>query len=148
MVGVTDSEGREAEPGRMGPITEWKSDAQMRLFGTGATRNNDPTRIDWVRMLSLPAMFEYARYMQRHQKQADGSMREFDNWKGVSGKGGFPLNEVAESLVRHVLDLAALDQGIEPMRECELKETCCAIIFNAMAYLHTIISKGETNGTV
>jgi hypothetical protein len=145
MHGVTDKDGNEAEPGKMGVI---RGQALNRAFSTGATRNNDTTRIDWVKMLSLPAMFEYARYMRRHQKQADGSMREFDNWKGSDGAGGFPLDEVVESLVRHVLDLAALDRGIEPMRECELKETCCAIIFNAMAYLHTVVMKGEKNGTV
>ena len=115
----------------------------MREFETGATRNNDQERVDWVKMLSLPAMFEYARYMSRHRLQTDGKLREFDNWKGADKKGGFPLDEVVESLMRHTLDLAALQNGDVPMRPCDTREACCAIIFNAMAYLHTILSARE-----
>lgn len=108
----------------------------MRTFSTGATRNNDPTRIDFIKMLSIPALFSYADYMRAHRKQADGNLREFDNWKG-----GFPPEEILESLLRHVLDLIALHHGIEPMRECEIEETCCAIKFNIDAYLHQFLCK-------
>ena len=117
------------------------AEAEIRTFNTGATRNNDPDRIDWIRMLSLPALFEYGAYMARHRKQADGNLRAFDNWKGEDGRGGFPLNEVVESLTRHVFDLAALHSGLTPVRECDVNDTCCAIIFNSIAYLHTILSR-------
>lgn len=122
---------------------ETREERAMRTFETGATRNNDPERVEWVKMLSLPAMFEYAKYMRAHRQQADGNLREYDNWKGMNGRGGFPLNDVVESLMRHTLDLAALDAGVEPMRECDKKEACCAIIFNAMSYLHTILAKEQ-----
>lgn len=82
-------------------------------------------------MLSLPVLFEYARYMRKHRVQDDGSLRDFDNWKG-----GFDQHEVCESLMRHCLDLAALEDKVDPLRECEVVDTCCAIIFNASAYLH------------
>ena len=119
---------------------ETTSEKVMRKFATGATRNNDPERVDWVKMLSLPAMFEYARYMRAHRKTADGGLREFDNWKGEDKMGGIPRGELVESLVRHTLDLAALETSEVPMRECNTKEACCAIIFNAMAYLHAIVA--------
>ena len=112
---------------------------KLRQFESGATRNNDPERIDWIKMLALPAMFEYAKYMRAHRQTADGKLREFDNWKGSDKKGGIPLDEAVESLVRHTLDLAALNANEIPMRECNTKEACCAIIFNAMTYLHTIL---------
>ena len=114
---------------------------KMREFETGATRNNDPERVDWIKMTSLPALFEYAKYMRAHRHTADGNLREFDNWKGNDKRGGMALDEVVESLVRHALDLAALNAGEIPMRECNTKEACCAIIFNAMCYLHTILAR-------
>ena len=108
----------------------------IRTFEGGATRNNDPERIDFIRMLSIPALFSYAKYMRAHRKQADGSMRAFDNWKS-----GMPEHEVLESLLRHVLDLIALHEGLEPLRECEIEETCCAIKFNIDTYLHQFLCK-------
>ncbi len=152
MAEIDDTKWRDAFPkhGRrdVGPKLETVGEnvSANRLFATGATRNNDPERVDWVRMMSLSALFEYADYMRRHRKQADGALREFDNWKGQDGKGGFPKHEIVESLVRHTLDLAALESGVEPMRKCEEKEACCAIIFNAMAYLHTILAEVERTG--
>lgn len=119
-----------------------KLDETTRTFETGATKNNDLERIDWIRMISLPALFAYGRYMSKHRRQADGNMREFDNWKGKAGTGGIPQAELVESLVRHTLDLAALQTGNLPMRECDQVETCCAILFNAMGYLHAYLSKG------
>jgi|WetSurSiteA1Bulk_404760.scaffolds.fasta_scaffold01891_7 hypothetical protein len=109
----------------------------VRTFESGATRHDDPNRVDWLRMMSLPVLFEYARYMRAHREQPDGSRRDFDNWKL-----GIPQDQVVESLFRHVLDLAALHSGMVPMRDCGKREACCAIMFNVMAYLHNLIESG------
>lgn len=116
--------------------------AKIRTFDGGATRNNDPVRIDWFKMMSLPVLFQYADYMRRNRQQfdEDGNLvgiRDFDNWK----QGGFPHHETCESLERHVLDLAALTDGVKPMRPCNIPDTCCAIMFGAMAYLHKYIEE-------
>lgn len=115
--------------------------AEIRTFSGGATRNNDPDRIDFVKLVSLPVLMEYGKYMRKHRKQADGSLRQYDNWK----QGGFPPSETIESLYRHTLDLACLTHDVEPMRACDIPDTCCAIIFNATAYLHRYLEELEAN---
>jgi len=112
-----------------------KNQSKARTFATGATRNNDPSRVDWVRMLSFPVLRAYGDYMAKHRKQADGSLRDFDNWKK-----GIPRKEIIESLFRHVLDLVSIQEGGESRSNTELtKETCCAIMFNVMAYMDSVI---------
>ena len=126
-----------------GSIMSDSRTAVIRTFEGGATRNNDPDRIDFLRMMSLEVLFAYADYMRRNRRQTDKDgnlikLRDFDNWKG-----GFPPHETAESLMRHVLDLGALTDGIEPMRECNIPDTCCALIFGATAYLHKHLKERE-----
>jgi hypothetical protein len=56
----------------------------MRNFTTGATRNSDVNKLDYEGFLSPVVLEEFAIYMQTHRKQADGKLRESDNWqKGI-----------------------------------------------------------------
>ena len=123
----------------MGLKMENLSINEIRTFPSGATRSNDLTRIDWVKMISVPVLLRYGEYMARNRVQADGSLRDFDNWKK-----GFPLDETIESMMRHMVDLMALHTDSNPIRECNIEDSCCAILFNAMAYLHEyLMEKGE-----
>lgn len=53
----------------------------MRTFETGATRNDDEGKIDYLGHLSHRAVQRFGAYMHAHRRQADGSLRAADNFK-------------------------------------------------------------------
>lgn len=116
-------------------IAAMLAEPTVRTFAGGATRNDDPSRIDFCKMHSLPVEFAYAEFMARNRHTPAG-LRDMDNWKS-----GFPFSETIESLTRHTKDLEALTFGITPMRDCDIPDTCCAILFNATAYLHKYLEE-------
>lgn len=59
----------------------------MRHFPTGATRNLDDDKIDFEGFLSPLVIERYGQYMHRHRVQADGILRDSDNWQR-----GIPLS--------------------------------------------------------
>lgn len=100
----------------------------MRTFDTGATRDVDENKVSYYKLLSPQVLKRYGEYMLAHQVQADGSKRDFDNWKK-----GIPQDVYTDSLVRHVVELWDELQGANrPVAN----DTLCAIIFNAMGLLH------------
>ncbi len=115
--------------------------SEMREFKTGATRENDSTKLDYEGFLSPLALKRYAEYMHEHRKQADGKMRDSDNWQK-----GIPVDAYMKSLFRHALETWQLHRG-HPVYGCigsldktmlTRQETLCAVIFNAMGYLHEL----------
>jgi len=108
----------------------------MRTFCTGATRDTDEDKLDYEGYLSPLVLEEYAKYMQRNQKQTDGKMRDSDNWQK-----GIPLKVYMKSLWRHFMDLWKQHRGVK----CQfgIKDALCGIIFNAMGYLHEILTKND-----
>jgi len=108
----------------------------MRTFDTGATRDNDQDKLDYEGFLSPLVLEEYARYMHRNQKQADGKVRDSDNWQK-----GIPLVAYMKSLWRHFMDLWKEHRGY-PTR-FGIKNALCGLIFNAMGYLHEILKEKE-----
>jgi hypothetical protein len=108
----------------------------MRTFQTGATRDGNANKIDYKGFISPQAMRAFGEYMHRHRKQADGSLRDSDNWKK-----GIPVTAYQESLIRHVFDLWAVWEGAEvkdPTSGAAMdeKELLCAVLFNAQGILH------------
>ena len=78
---------------------------------------------------------QFALYMHKHRKQADGTMRGSDNWQG-----GMPRWRYLKSLVRHVWELRALFRGrpLQPKTERDpqnVEEVLCAILFNTQGLL-------------
>lgn len=71
----------------------------------------------------------YAAYMHRHRKQADGQLRDSDNWQK-----GIPLPAYAKSAWRHFFDFWKLHRGYSAREDivCAL----CGVLFNCMGYLH------------
>ena len=110
----------------------------MRKFDTGATRDDDTSKPNYTGFLAPEVLARYARYMLRHQKQADGQMRAADNWKK-----GIPRQAYMESMHRHFMEVWALHQLEADMPEAvpvafdaAMDEAICALLFNVMCYMY------------
>lgn len=106
-----------------------KGKGKMRVFSSGATRDDDKDKYDYEGFLSPIVLEYYGEYMHKHRKQADGKLRPSDNWqKGIS-------KEVyMKSLWRHFMDLWKEHRG-HKSRE-GIQDALCAIMFNTMGYLY------------
>lgn len=108
----------------------------VRTFNTGATRDADDEKIDFEGFLSPWAIRRYGEYMHSHKIQADGKIRDSDNWQK-----GIPIDQYMKSLLRHTLDAHAIHRGLATFdtkddHEIDIEEALCAVIFNAMGFLH------------
>lgn len=111
----------------------------MRKFASGATRNDDNNKLDYEGFLSPVVLEAYARYMHTHRIQADGQLRDSDNWQK-----GIPPEQYMKSLFRHFMQLWKLHRGykvIEDGKHVSKEEACSAILFNVMGYLYEEIHK-------
>jgi hypothetical protein len=117
----------------------------MRQFKSGATRDSNDGKNDYEGFYSPLVIEAYGDYMNKHRKQADGKLRDSDNWQK-----GIPLNAYIKSTWRHFLDLWFLHRGYKRIdkvdkHEITIKEACCAILFNIQGYLFEILKKGKEN---
>jgi len=103
----------------------------MRTFNTGATRDTDNGKLCYEGFLSPLVLERYAQYMHRNRKQPDGQLRAPDNWQR-----GIPQAVYADSMIRHVFDFWLVHRGWRPRKA--LEDLLCAIMFNAMGYLHEL----------
>lgn len=106
----------------------------MREFTTGATRNNDTDKFDYEGFISPLVLERYAAYMHKHRLQADGNLRDSDNWQK-----GIPLEAYVKSGWRHFMDWWKEHRGL-PTSE-GLEEALCALLFNVQGYLHETLKK-------
>ena len=111
----------------------------MRTFETGATRNKEEGKNDYEGFLSPEVLEVFGDYMTSHRKQADGKLRDSDNWQK-----GIPREVYMKSLLRHTFDLWKIHRGIECKDKQDghvitVKEACSAIMFNVMGYLFEVI---------
>lgn len=104
----------------------------MRTFETGATRDQDTTKIDPEAFYSPLVVERFAQYLHKHRKQADGSVREGDNWQK-----GMPLPVYIKSAWRHFLAWWKAHRGYQT--EEDIEESLCALIFNAQGYLFELL---------
>ena len=116
----------------------------MRQFETGATRDTDKDKLNYVKALSPIVLQRYVEYLGAHRLQSDGQLRDWDNWKR-----GIPHDTYSESLVRHVLSVWLLHQGFPAYDNhgpVTLEDSLCGVIFNAMGYLHELLKKKLEGG--
>lgn len=116
---------------------------QVRTFETGATRDTDEGKPVYGKFLSPLAVQAYGGYMHKHRLQADGSLRDGDNWKK-----GMPKRECFESLARHFVDLwLHMDGWGGKAREGKI-DVLCALLFNVQILLHQEVKRClESSGT-
>ena len=109
---------------------------KVRVFPSGSTRDTSAGKLSYVKALSPLVLQSYVRYLDKHRKQADGSMRDFDNWKKY-----MPEDVCLDGLGRHFMAVWLLMQGF-PAEDnhgpVTLEDSLCAIIFNASVILHQI----------
>ena len=108
----------------------------MRKFKTGATRDNAEGKFDYEGFLSPLVIERFGKYMDKHRKQADGQLRDSDNWQK-----GMPKEAYIKSAWRHFVDWWKEHRKIESKDGIE--EAICALIFNAQGYLHEYLKKNK-----
>jgi len=113
----------------------------MRKFDTGATRNTDEGKNDYEGFLSPSVIERFGEYMTKHRKQADGQLRDSDNWQK-----GIPRTAYIKSSWRHFMDLWKEHRGIATKDGIE--EALCAIMFNTMGYLHEYLKEKNKDITL
>jgi hypothetical protein len=103
----------------------------MRIFTTGATRSNDFNKLDFEGFLSPLVLQRYAEFLHKHRFQEDGKLRDSDNWQK-----GIPREVYMKSAWRHFMEWWTAHRGWKAATADQLEEMICALLFNAMGYLH------------
>ena len=104
----------------------------MRKFETGATRNVDTDKYDYEGFFSPLVLERRAAYMHKNRVQADGKLRDADNWQR-----GIPLSVYMTSAYRHFFSWWKAHRGF-PTSEL-IEESICALMFNCEGYLDVIL---------
>jgi hypothetical protein len=84
--------------------------------------------------------------MHQHRVQADGELRDSDNWQK-----GIPIDAYRKSLLRHAFQAWRAGRGW-PTHDYDTgvpvstEEALCGVIFNAMGWLHEL-AKDEQGTT-
>lgn len=109
----------------------------MRQFSSGATRDTDTLKPNYEGFISPLVTKRYGQYMNVHRRQADGSLRDADNWQL-----GIPKQAYVESLVRHIEDVKLhwdgySDEAVDP----DLESVLCAVLFNASGLLFELLKE-------
>ena len=77
--------------------------------------------------------------VRKHRKLPDGTMWEYDNWKG-----GIPIWRYIEGKARHFWDTWLNYEGQSELAENpDIEESLCAELFNTMGMLFEILNDFE-----
>lgn len=113
----------------------------MNTFDTGATRSEDTVRDDPEGYLSPLFMEMFFQYMTKHRVQADGEVRESDNWQK-----GIPLDRYMKGAWRHFFHLWQRHRGWEVTDELaadSIEEDMAALFFNLQGYAHEYLKNRQ-----
>lgn len=113
----------------------------IRKFETEATRDSDVNKNDYEGFLSPLVIERYGDYMTKHRQQADGQLRDSDNWQK-----GIPKNAYMKSMWRHFLDIWFIHRGYKRFdkqrnEDITLDEALCALLFNVIGYLFEVLKE-------
>ena len=106
-----------------------------RVFESGAIRNVDTNKVNFVESLSFLALKRYSTYMRSKQDQMGEG-----NWKK-----GIPIKEYEKSLLRHLNQYFGNKyEGMNDEPDCD---HLSAAFFNLQGLIHEIekLSKNESN---
>jgi hypothetical protein len=105
----------------------------MRKFATGATRDSDKDKLDFEGFLSPIVIEEFAKYMHQNRIQADGNLRDADNWQK-----GIPVDAYMKSMWRHFF--AVWKHHREGKDNIE---DLCALLFNVQGMMLEKLNKRQ-----
>jgi hypothetical protein len=105
----------------------------MREYKSGATRDDDRDKLDFEGFLSPLVLKRYCEYLHEHRTQADGKLRDSDNWQK-----GIPKDTYMKSKIRHGVTTHLIYDGFS---DEDIEESLCAEIFNAMGYLFELLKE-------
>lgn len=105
-----------------------------RTFKTGAYRDAEDGKNDYIGFLSPLVIKAYGDYMTRHRVQSDGVIRTSSNWKQ-----GIPKDVYLSSAFRHFLDVWLEDESYDSRDG--LDEAICGLLFNIMGYYHETLKE-------
>ena len=131
----------------------------MKDYESGATRDGQEGKFVYSGFNSTIVEHEFASYMHTHRIQADGKLRQADNWKK-----GIARDDYLECMHRHFMDVWALHEGfavlkrklkdgeetlvciagdisidIDSWRVVTKQEALCALLFNVKGYLFELL---------
>lgn len=112
----------------------------MRNFKSGATRDTDENKLDYEGFISPLILERFAEYMNKHRIQADGKIRDSDNWQKLFGDKH--LDVCMKSGFRHFMAWWKEHRGIKT--DDGIEDNICALIFNANAYLFKLLKDKKT----
>lgn len=108
----------------------------MRNFESGATRDSEEGKLDIEGFLSPLVLLRFSEYMHWHRKQADGKLRDADNWQK-----GIPEDAYMKSLTRHFFEVWRLwDEGTGGK---VWEDALCAALFNIQGLLFESLRAGK-----
>jgi len=96
----------------------------MRHFNTGAVRDSDDEKEDYIETISWRAFKRYAKYMtSKKKKYGQGNFKK-----------GIPIESYEQSLVRHLQKYIEnkYEKGVEEVNEDHLS----AMVFNLFGIMH------------
>lgn len=134
----------------IGP-SEWlahaESEAIVRTFETGATRDTDNTKPDYEGYYTPRVIHCFGEYMTKNRHLKDGSLRDSDNWQK-----GMPREVYMKSLWRHFhatwWEHRRWLNGEPEYNRSALIEDLCGVIFNAQGMLDTVLKEIEQEARV
>lgn len=109
----------------------------MRTFNSGATRDTTDGKIDPEGFMSPIVIQRFCEYMDKNRVQADGKVRESDNWQKLFGE--YHKDVCLKSAWRHFLDIWLHHRGFKGRDT--LEDSICACLFNLQAYLYELLIK-------
>jgi len=118
---------------------ESRDDGTLRSFESGATRDTAENKFDYEGFLHPWVLEMYADYMHRNREQADGAIRNSDNWQK-----GIPRDVYMKSMMRHFMEVWGVHRteiaGMDVNRG-DRNEALCALLFNVMGMMYEIVAE-------
>lgn len=103
----------------------------MRKFATGAFRDQDAQKLNYLGSLSPLALEGFVDFMRRHNI-VDGKLkRDEGNWKK-----GFPKQSYMESKFRHFMETWKIHESYS---DDEILDALYAEFFNIQGYIHVLL---------
>jgi hypothetical protein len=117
-----------------------------RVFETGALRDTATNKLDYEGFFEPLTFDSFAKYLNKHRKMADGSLRDSDNWQK-----GIPMTVYMKSAFRHFVHMWKIHRGYKAFDEkgnqVSMEDSINGLIFNARGYLYEMLKSGVSMGS-